>query len=301
MPSSCLVDGIATINCIGPLLQIIITWLFYLGIGAAFVFIIYAGYRFITSGGDAKQVETARKILTYTIIGLAIILSAFFIINIIAGFTGVSCIKVFGFSNCGASATDTGGGSALKDHCTVGTCMSKLICNSANDLKAGSGTCAISNSEMCCQDITPPTDNCPVTGSWCVDQSACNAAHNLEYAGSGSCVNPDYVCCEQVNLDCPSTTYPNGFCSYAECQYGEYGENFNGFINCPGVPYCCKPAPTVTPTPAPKPACPTATGWGCVQSLTACTAGVGGRGYTTQYSCSGTEVCCCDPYATTCP
>ena len=104
-PDSCLdksVDpaGVATLSCIPAVLHNVLLWLFGLaGIAAAFL-IIYSGIRFLTSGGDPKQVEGARKTMTYAIIGLVIILTSFFIIQAIGIITGATCISVFGFDNC---------------------------------------------------------------------------------------------------------------------------------------------------------------------------------------------------------
>lgn len=98
----CLKPGtdVATLDCIGPLFQNIIgAALTFAGVVGLF-FIIFSGFKFITSGGDPKQLEEARKTLTYAVIGLLVILFSFFIINIIAETTGATCIKLFGFTNC---------------------------------------------------------------------------------------------------------------------------------------------------------------------------------------------------------
>jgi hypothetical protein len=90
----------ATLDCLPLLLQVIISWLLtFAGVVALFL-IIYAGIRFITSGGDAKSVDGAKKTLSYAIVGLVLILLSFFIINLIAYATGVSCINFLGFSAC---------------------------------------------------------------------------------------------------------------------------------------------------------------------------------------------------------
>ncbi len=61
----------------------------------AVILIIVSGYKFITSGGDSKQVEDARKTLTYAIIGLVVVLMSFLVIAIISSVTGVGCIQFF--------------------------------------------------------------------------------------------------------------------------------------------------------------------------------------------------------------
>ena len=97
----CLQDGdVATLKCVPILFQNVITAaLMFAGVVALF-FIILSGLKMVTSGGDPKAVEGAKKTLTFAIIGLVIILLSFFIINFVSYFTGVSCINQFGFTNC---------------------------------------------------------------------------------------------------------------------------------------------------------------------------------------------------------
>lgn len=74
--------------CIIPLFQNIISAAFlFVGTVALFM-IIYGGIRFIISRGDQKQIEGAKSILTWGIIGLVLVLFSFFIIRIIAFVTG---------------------------------------------------------------------------------------------------------------------------------------------------------------------------------------------------------------------
>jgi len=96
----CIVNGIPTLGCIIPLFQRIVFWAIVLSGITAVIFIIFAGFKYITSRGDAKQVEGARKTLTFAIVGLILVLSAFLIIVLISNITGVKCIQNFGFSAC---------------------------------------------------------------------------------------------------------------------------------------------------------------------------------------------------------
>src|SRR6266487_358230 len=57
-------------------------FLVFSGVVSLFL-IVWAGIRFITSGGDAKQVGAAQKMLTYAIIGLIIVLSSFSILALV--------------------------------------------------------------------------------------------------------------------------------------------------------------------------------------------------------------------------
>lgn len=93
-------EGVAQLTCLPAVFKNVLNWALILAGTVAVFFIIFSGIKFITSGGDPKQVEGARKTATWAIIGLLIILFSFAIINIIAGITGADCIKEFGFTNC---------------------------------------------------------------------------------------------------------------------------------------------------------------------------------------------------------
>lgn len=93
-------QGVATLDCIPAVVQNVIFAAFIFAGIIALILIIYSGIKFILSGGDAKQVEGARKTLTYAIIGFILILLSFAILNLISTVTGVSCIQLFGFTNC---------------------------------------------------------------------------------------------------------------------------------------------------------------------------------------------------------
>lgn len=92
--------GIATISCIGPVIQNVINAaLVFVGI-VSLILIIISSIKFIFSGGDPKQVEGARNTLTYAIIGFLVVVLSFTILNLIAYVTGVNCITLFGTINC---------------------------------------------------------------------------------------------------------------------------------------------------------------------------------------------------------
>lgn len=96
----CVENGTAKLSCIPAVFQNIVTAaLVFAGVVALFM-IVFAGIKFITSGGDPKQVEGARHTLTWAVIGLILILLSFFIINLIANITGKTCITMFGFDVC---------------------------------------------------------------------------------------------------------------------------------------------------------------------------------------------------------
>jgi len=94
------VGQVASLNCLPALFSNLVNVALAFAGTVAVIMIIWSGIRFIRSGGDAKQAQGARQTLTWAIIGLIIILLAFAILNLISDFTGVNCIKQFGFTNC---------------------------------------------------------------------------------------------------------------------------------------------------------------------------------------------------------
>lgn len=86
MPS----EGIGTLNNV-------ISWsLTMLMIGASLLcllFLILGGIQWIASGGDKSAVESARKRITYALIGLLIVFLAFFIVRVIGDIFGIKLIR----------------------------------------------------------------------------------------------------------------------------------------------------------------------------------------------------------------
>jgi len=110
-PNSVCVGGpdndVATIQglqcLIGNVLSVAIT---VIGL-AGFVMLIYGSFIYMTSGGQSKGAETARNTLTYAIVGLIVALSSFFILNIIASFTGVNTIMNFSIPDSDSNLNQT--------------------------------------------------------------------------------------------------------------------------------------------------------------------------------------------------
>lgn len=59
------------------------------GILAAIVFFVYGGYKWITSGGDKQKIDSARKTITYTIIGLVLMVLSLVIVKFMGDVFGV--------------------------------------------------------------------------------------------------------------------------------------------------------------------------------------------------------------------
>jgi hypothetical protein len=154
--------GVATINCIFPLMTNIIYWLLFFSGAVALVIIILSGIRFIISGGESKSVETAKKSMTYAVFGLLLVFLAFLIINVIAFVTGVACIKgsadgssaslLAPFQTCegGVSGGSSGGGwgSSYPPCEPTYKCVSNSY--ACSGVVVGGRTCNISNLQTCC-------------------------------------------------------------------------------------------------------------------------------------------------------
>lgn len=95
MWDSCLVKGVATLRCLPILFVNILQALFLFSGTVTALFIIISGIRFILAGGDAKQLDNARKTFTFAIIGLLVILFSYLILTIITTVTGTSCLVFF--------------------------------------------------------------------------------------------------------------------------------------------------------------------------------------------------------------
>jgi len=75
--------GPAKFNNVGMFVNLLLPLLM---LGGAIVFLImlmYGAYSWITSGGEAKNMEKTQKIFTYAILGLLIIVMSYFAVKLI--------------------------------------------------------------------------------------------------------------------------------------------------------------------------------------------------------------------------
>ncbi|MCL5439154.1 MAG: efflux RND transporter permease subunit [Patescibacteria group bacterium] len=66
--------------------------LFVVSIILALIFLIWGGIQWSSSGGNKEAIQKARQKITFAIIGLVIILLAFFIIGFIGGLFGTNLV-----------------------------------------------------------------------------------------------------------------------------------------------------------------------------------------------------------------
>ncbi len=83
-------------STIGSFIQAAVSLAFIVALILVFFFLIFGGIKWIISGGDQKQTEAARNMITAAIVGLAIValayaitkvLETFFNVQILGGFT----------------------------------------------------------------------------------------------------------------------------------------------------------------------------------------------------------------------
>lgn len=75
---------------IGRIVQTVVTILLIAAVLIALFYLIWGGIRWITSGGDKGKVEEARKHIVAAIIGLIVAFLAYFILQIVLGFFGLT-------------------------------------------------------------------------------------------------------------------------------------------------------------------------------------------------------------------
>lgn len=80
-----------------PQLQQIIQRIINISVPIAFVtltvMLIFAGYKFIQSGGDAKALQSARNTAIWAVLGIVFLALAWIVIKTIENFTGVEITK----------------------------------------------------------------------------------------------------------------------------------------------------------------------------------------------------------------
>lgn len=77
----------------GSLIIEILNWAVVLGIGIAFLMIIFAGFQITTASGDPKRVKAGQELITSAIAGLMLILFSIVLLN----FIGVQLLGLPGF------------------------------------------------------------------------------------------------------------------------------------------------------------------------------------------------------------
>ena len=91
LPPSSVTEGFS-ITDIGQFIAAILTLIFIIAGVLVFVYIVWGGIQWLTSGGDSGKAEEARNRITAALIGLAIIAIAYALVRLISYFFGVQII-----------------------------------------------------------------------------------------------------------------------------------------------------------------------------------------------------------------
>lgn len=78
-----------TADKFGAIVGTLVTVAFVIAVVIALAFLVWGGIRWIISGGDKAGVESARNTIIAAVIGLAIVLLSYFILNIVLKFFGI--------------------------------------------------------------------------------------------------------------------------------------------------------------------------------------------------------------------
>lgn len=76
-------EGIPTLNCIFVAFNNVINAAIVLSGVVAMFFMMWAGYKFISSQGDAEAISAARQTFFYAIIGMLFVVFAFVVFNFV--------------------------------------------------------------------------------------------------------------------------------------------------------------------------------------------------------------------------
>jgi hypothetical protein len=89
------VGGVAVLSGLEGVFHSIIGSLLFVAALVLFFMLLAGGFKFITSGGDPKGLDSARKTITYAIIGIIIVASSYLILVLIQTITGNDRIFMF--------------------------------------------------------------------------------------------------------------------------------------------------------------------------------------------------------------
>jgi hypothetical protein len=90
-------QDVATLQGIECLLgNVLVVALRLIGI-VMFLMLLVGGVRYLTSGGDPKAIEGAQQTITLALTGLVMAILSWFILAIIAEFTGITALTTFTF------------------------------------------------------------------------------------------------------------------------------------------------------------------------------------------------------------
>lgn len=112
-------------NIVGRAIQVLLG---LIGI-VLFVLLIYAGFQWMTAGGDTKKVTEARTTIVNAVAGIVVIAASYAVATFI--------LSQLVFVATGSSATPTGGAGSAADICATYDCVGSAAFCSADPTRAG--------------------------------------------------------------------------------------------------------------------------------------------------------------------
>ncbi len=86
-------EGAPTLKCLEAVFANILSVVVTLAGIALFVMLTIGALRYLTSGGDPKATEAARKTMTSAVLGMALIIGSYLILRLISSFTGIELLR----------------------------------------------------------------------------------------------------------------------------------------------------------------------------------------------------------------
>lgn len=83
----------AKLSDVDAFIRGLIRVIFIIATLAVLIYLIFGGFRWVTSGGDKAKTEEARNTITAAIIGLAIVALSFIVITLLEAFFGIDVTK----------------------------------------------------------------------------------------------------------------------------------------------------------------------------------------------------------------
>lgn len=80
-------------GCLEDIFSNVVRAVIALAVVALFVMLLVGGFKFIFSGGDAKQTEQAKSTITAAILGVVVVAVAYLILQLIGTFTNTNVTK----------------------------------------------------------------------------------------------------------------------------------------------------------------------------------------------------------------
>jgi hypothetical protein len=77
---------------LGPLIVLVIEVMMVVGIILSLIYLVYGGLFWITSKGDKEQLDKARRIIVYSIIGLIVMSIALVLVSVFTAAIGVDTL-----------------------------------------------------------------------------------------------------------------------------------------------------------------------------------------------------------------